>query len=62
MGVKQLEISPCVLNLIKMILGNPREIYKFYLGVAGGSNFIQGYAGGFESDLGVRKYQKVENP
>jgi hypothetical protein len=33
MDVKQLEISPCVLNLIKMILGNARELNKFYLGV-----------------------------
>jgi hypothetical protein len=42
MGVKQLEISPCVLNLIKMILGTPKEMYKFYLGVRSWFKFYLG--------------------
>jgi hypothetical protein len=30
-GINQLKISPLVVNLIKMILGYAREMYKFNL-------------------------------
>jgi hypothetical protein len=45
---------------------DPNEAYLgriFYLGVRKGDTIlIWGYAEGYNYDLGVREYQKVENP